>query len=250
MLEELRAEISANFDRFDQNWPTDFDKARLGLQQQKQKFLESYSRIASIQAWRTSLISGSMSEQAEAFFFEFQNDLLISHCLARSGSFRQSLKGLRSAIENFYFCLFYKDHPVELEKWDLGRHRISFSELTNYFETHPLISDCSIPASGIDQLKNEYSTLSKAVHGSARQFRMTRDLNQINLWDGNAISASQWASREKAVIGAANLILLGLYRSSLQGTKQVGLRSVVSLMFPNQKKTAIKSELGVSLTSI
>ena len=109
-----------------------------------------------------------MNPESEAFFFEAQNDLLVSHCLSRCGYFRQALKTLRSAIDNFYFAIYYKDYPIELEKWLLGNHKLSFSELQSYFESHPLIIDSKIELTGLDLLKVEYSTLSKAVHGSAK----------------------------------------------------------------------------------
>ena len=43
-----------------------------------------------------TMVRVSSLDDSLAFFFEAQNDLLVSHCLAREGSFRQALKALPS----------------------------------------------------------------------------------------------------------------------------------------------------------
>ena len=55
-----------------------------------------------------------MTADSLAFFLEAQNDALVSHVFGNLGSWRSALKALRSCIENVAFCLYYKDHPVEL----------------------------------------------------------------------------------------------------------------------------------------
>ena len=98
-------------------------------------YLNSY-RIASLQAWRTHLES-RITEGSLAFFLEAQNDALTSHVFASLGSWRSALKALRSCIDNVLFCVYYKDHSVELDLWHSGKHKPSFNELFNYMENHP-----------------------------------------------------------------------------------------------------------------
>jgi hypothetical protein len=133
MASLLRAEIEENFTAFEAQWPKEQVAATTAIASARSKFIASFVRISSIQAWRVTLLRDVLDEDSEAFFFEAQNDLLVSHCLARSGSFRQALKALRSAIDNVLFTLYYKDHPVELRKWELSQHKLSFTELHNYF---------------------------------------------------------------------------------------------------------------------
>ena len=182
-------------------------------------------------------------------FFEAQNDLLMSHCLASCGSFRQALKSLRAAIENVLFFLYYKDHPIELEKWGHGRHRITHSELQSYFESHPKILGKSIALQYLASLKEEYATLSKAVHGSAKTFRMTRNLSDIQLWSTDKKYVSMWATREKSTIVALNFLLVYIFSDLLKGASGRPLRQVLGLTIPKHKHRALKSEVGVNLIS-
>ena len=247
MPSPLAAEIGVNFARFDKEWPKDLTAARDVLAGSEKTFKESYIRITSIQAWRTAVVLTKIDEGSTAFFFEAQNDFLVSHCMARCGSFRQALKALRSAMENIYFSMYYMDHRVELLKWEHGQHKIGFTELNTYFENHPLIQSHGIQKTGLASLKAEYATLSKAVHGSAKAFRMTQNLVDIKLWGNDAASAGMWAAREKAVILAVNQLLLHLFQSYLVGTKYLGLRETIGLIIPKTQHAYFKSNLKISI---
>ena len=247
MSSALNDELEENFKLFESQWPKDFGAAFTALSTSKKYFISSYVRISSIQAWRTTIMLEAMDDDSLAFFFEAQNDFLISHCLARSGSFRQALKSLRSAIENILFALYYKDHPVELTKWVLGQHKLGFTEMIKYFEGHPLLQKLSPSESGLDVLKTEYGTLSRAVHGSAKEFRMTQNLTDIQLWSTATPSVGKWASREKAVITAFNLLLLQMFQSQLTGSQRLNLREVLGLIIPKNRHASIKSKLKITL---
>src|SRR5688572_7249996 len=97
-LAVLRGELKSNFKEFRSQWRSELRGVAKKHQADAKLFADSYVRIASIQAWRTAVIVEHMDEDAQAFFFEAQNDLLISHCLANCGSFRQALKSLRSFV--------------------------------------------------------------------------------------------------------------------------------------------------------
>lgn len=247
MTKELRDEISRNFLTFEQTWPSELTDAQARLAPAQRHFEQSYVNICTIQAWRTAVVLPHMPEGASAFFFEAQNDLLISHCLARCGSFRQALKALRGAIENVYFSLFYKDHPVEMQKWEDGRHKPGFTELTSYFEGHPSNFGHQLPLQCIGALKDEYATLSKAVHGSAKAFRMTRDLQDVRLWSADVPSVGKWATREKATIASLNILLCYLFSDHLKGTTNRALRETIGLVFSASQKRKIKEDLGINI---
>lgn len=243
----LLAEIEENFKTFEAQWPAEQVAATGAITPARKKFIASFVRISSIQAWRVTLLRDVLDEDSEAFFFEAQNDLLVSHCLARSGSFRQALKALRSAIDNVLFTLYYKDHPVELRKWELGQHKLSFTELYNYFNGHPALAGVSGSQSGLDVLKTEFSTLSKAVHGSAKQFRMTNKLDEICLWDADISLVGMWEAREKAVILAINYLLAHMYRSQLTAAQRMGLRQAMGLVVPKARYAYFKATLKITL---
>jgi len=247
MASSLQAEVISNFEIFKEQWPTELSTAQTKLSTQVKTFELSYIRISSIQAWRTSIIFSALSEEAEAFFFEAQNDFLVSHCLASCGSFRQGLKAIRGAIENVFFSLYYMDHPVELVRWTEGRHKLGFTEMCTYLENHPLIYGQKLALTAIGVIKDEYSTLSKAVHGSAKVFRMTKNLTEINLWGDDAAHVGKWATRERLVIVNLNVILLHLFRNHLLGAKHRGLRESIGMVFPKSLHTQIKSNLSINL---
>jgi hypothetical protein len=247
MSAKLREELEFNFEQFEQQWPKELGDAQAALVASRKHFIQSYVAISSVQAWRSAVILGNVSEGAEAFFFEAQNDLLISHCLSRCGSFRQALKALRGAIENIYFSLYYKDHSVELKKWEAGRYRVSFSELTSYFESHPALCEHELALQGVASLKEEYATLSKAVHGSAVAFRMTQNLHEIRLWGGDQGSVGKWATRERHVVTSVNLIMAHLFADKLQGASNRNLRQMVGLVTSKAHQKVLKEKLKITI---
>jgi len=250
MASALSEEISNNFKAFDKQWPKDLSAARAALgTPAAAHYAASYLRITSIQAWRASIITSKLDEGSSAFFFEAQNDLLVSHCMAQCGSFRQALKSLRAAIENFYFSMYYKDHSIELQKWELGQHKLGFTELNSYFESHPLVAEHGTENTGLSSIKTEYSTLSKAVHGSAKSFRMTQNLVDIKLWSDDVAGVGKWAARERAVINGMNQLLLHLFKDDLQGARQLGLRELIGHVLPKTKHAHYKASLKITIPS-
>src|SRR5215213_4616852 len=119
----IRLEIEANFERFTQSWKSDLPRVMASLDTHSATFLESYSRLVSMNAWRSNILEDRISTGSLEFFAEALNDALVSHVFARIGSWRSALISLRSCIENTCYCLFYKDHPVELRLWEGGTHR-------------------------------------------------------------------------------------------------------------------------------
>ena len=246
-MAQLPKEIEARFDDFSAQWKVEHEKVIAELAAYRTGYLQSYSRIVSLNAWRESLLSTQISADALAFFLEAQNDALVSHVFAGMGSWRSALKSLRSCIENVGFCLFYKDHPVELELWHHGQHRLEFSALFDYLSRHPQVASINRQCSGLDVLRKEYGVLSRAVHGSAT-FRMTAGQQSTALWESSKANLSRWAIRESATLAGLNLLLLVMFRDHLQGARLPSLRDVISLAVPASKYALVKQQLGVSLS--
>jgi hypothetical protein len=144
------------------------------------------------------------------------------------------------------FCLFFKDHPVELELWLLGKYKPSFNETKEYISRHPRFLGLQPSETGIDSLGTEYGTLSRAVHGGA-SFRMTVKGDETLLWSSERASLGGWASRESSAVTAANLVLLTMFRQNLQGAAMPLLRKAISLAIPAGRHAMIKKSLGVTL---
>lgn len=240
-------EIDNNFSIFFDEIETKLFKVIKELNTNRDDFSASYRRLVSMQAWRTELLeNGNIATGAE-FFREAQNDALVSHALARQGAWRVSLMALRSCIENTLFCLFYNDHPVELDLWRAGEHRLGFSETINYLSNHPKFRDLPETFTGISGLKSEYSTLSKAVHASSKLFRVTKkgEIEGLNIATKQDLGG--WKTREKSCLVNINLILLTFFREDLHGAANINLRKAVSLVIGSSKHEEIYKKLGIKL---
>jgi hypothetical protein len=246
-----KREIETNFDQFTSSWKSDLPTVISTLDSQRSDFLQSYSRLVSLNAWRANILETEVSTEGVEFFAEALNDALVSHVYARLGSWRSALMSLRSCIENVCYCLFYKDHAVELRLWETGRHRPGFSEIHTYLTQHPDVQPLhDSPVTGLALIKREYGTLSRAVHASAKSFRMTPDSSTTLLWKANAVSLAQWKSREQQTLCGLNLLLTTIFRALLQGAQQQSIRRVLTLVIPPSLHARVKSELNVRILSI
>ncbi|WP_446904694.1 hypothetical protein [Burkholderia sp. YIM B11467] len=249
-MNNLRAEIELNFDHFFQNLPSEVSAVTKALSNEKGRFLDSYFRLVTLQAWRTNLIDVISDSAANEFFKEAQNDALVSHSLARQGSWRVALICLRSCIENVLFGLYYLDHPVELVQWHSGGHLLGFTETIAYLAKHPSLSGVAESITGIDVIKSEYATLSKAVHGSAVHFRMTKGgvvqgLNIDSLPDLGA-----WLTRERQTLVGLNLLLVAFFHKHLGGAAHPNVRKVLGFTIPAAKHAEIKKQFGVLIRAL
>ncbi|WP_285351943.1 hypothetical protein [Pseudomonas sp. ME-P-057] len=246
-MEQFKLEVLANFERTFVATRVGIETTLQELEAHKEKYASSYHRLVSLQAWRSELLSDLLSSDSEEFFREAHNDALMSHALARQGAWRVALMSLRSLIENTLFGLYYCDHPVELKQWIDGEHRLGFSETASYLLRHPKLKNLDSSITGLEALKSEYATLSKAVHGSAKAFRMSRDgvVSGLNLNSPTDLGA--WSTREKSTVTALNLLLMCFFAEHLRGAALPNLRKSISLAVPATKHAAIKAALHITL---
>ena len=245
-MTDLVSEIDGNFEAFRSAWPLAIT-ANLKALESRAVYKESYRRIASFQAMKAYVVQPNVAPSAAAFFVEAQNDILLSHVQASIGSWRISLQSLRAAIENVCACLYFKDHPVELDLWSSGDLRLSFSSMTKYFEGHPSLK--SLPSEIVfDLLKGEYATLSKAVHGSAVNFWMTKEEKSISLWTVDVARSGMWAAREKNVLRGLVLLTAALFKDELTGTKASNVRDTMSLLLTADQKAKLDAHLSIKVS--
>ncbi len=240
-------EVDNNFNVFFQETESNIVSVFEEMNKEKEHFKMSYRRLVSFQAWNSELINKIASDGTQGFFIESQNDVLMSHALARQGAWRVALMSLRSCIENTLFGLYYLDHPVELELWELGRHRLGFTEVLNYLSDHPKFINLPPKIIGIGALKTEYATLSKAVHGSSKLFRVTREGEIKGLNVVSHPDFGSWKCRERLTVTSLNMVLLTFFRDNLIGTSNPNLRKAISLSIPESWFSDIKTTYKVSL---
>lgn len=247
-MKTLSDELELNFASFNTNLKTKLSDSFIALENNNNLFTESYKRISSLESWRAYILESKLSNAALNFFIECQNDALVSHSLAKIGSWRPALQSLRSAIENTLYCLYYKDHPVEYELWEMGKHQTPVSEYVNYISKHPAFIQTDENISGLALLRREYSNLSKAVHSSSINIRMTH-MNQhfpaIMLPDLPKLN--RWLTRELRVIQIINFMLITMYHKDLEGAKLRNLRKSISISIPKTFHERIHSQFGVRL---
>jgi hypothetical protein len=244
----LKDEIETNYRAFFSDWTTQAAKNWAKLSNQPH-YAESYRRLCCLQTIKNELVIPNFSEASAAFFFEGHNDALTSHVSASLGAWRSALQALRSCLENTVCSIYYKDHPVELELWTSGKFRIGFSELEKYLTQHPRLGSLDPAVSGLQTIGEEYATLSKAVHASAQNFRMTDAARSVLLWSDDVPRVGMWACREQKVLEGISLLMTALYSEQLQGTKLTSLRSMLFFTIPPKKRKDVKSCLGVSISS-
>ncbi len=249
-MEDFLEEVDSNFNVFFESAINNVEQVSDSLSDKKDDFNNSYRRIVSLQAWQSEVVEKYITSNAAEFFREAQNDALMSHLLSRQGAWRVSLMSLRACIENILYGLYYCDHAVELEQWESGDHRLGFSEVTSYLSRHPKFKEYSGSLTGIEGLKNEYATLSKAVHGSSRLFRMTKGGNIEGLNVYSEADFGAWLCREKNVISCLNRILVVFFKDHLQGAACINLKKALSLAIPRSKHQEITDSFGVRLRAI
>ena len=211
------------------------------------KLDDAYARLTTLQAWRSYVLESHLPPASLGFYSEAQNDGLTSIVLVAGGLWRPAMKSLRSLLENVLHCLYYMDHPVEYRHWESGKHRPSFQKLFEYFDAHPDITGLPESLKPIPDIKKHYGLLSDIVHASAREVRMTDDINQTNIWKTTSASLGQWSTMQKNIVREANLLILTLLKAHLQGAANKGLREALALSIPSGKDTAIRANLGVRI---
>lgn len=211
------------------------------------KLLESYARVAVLNAVKVDLVDAYFSKEAAHFFFEAHNDALLSHVNASFGSWRPALQSLRSCMENTMAAIYYKDHPVELEKWKYGDFTIQPRDLREYISEHPKLRALSSEIDLKNQLNKEYATLSKAVHGSNSLFRMTSIDGKTNIAAPNAADLGKWSTRERSTINICTVMLVGVLSDHLDGAKLSGLRDILGIALSKDSRAALKKHLNVNV---
>lgn len=248
-MNTIKKEIESNFAEFKSELKHIYDTSSDQLTVHNNLYLQSYERIVSFQAWKAYVLEDITVDDSLNFFIEAQNDALLSHCLARIGSWRLALMALRSALENTLFYLYYKDHNVELSLWQLGKHNMHIADYETYIERHPKFVKIDAKTSGIEILKKEYNILSKAVHASSVKFRMTDEDYFPALTLPDLPHLNQWIAREKETLKLINQLMITMFNDHIQGAKLQNLRKTISLTIPKCLHLDIKKELDVRLYS-
>lgn len=242
----ISTEIDNNYNKFYADWTDQCPKNWSALGKQK-CFLESYRRLCCLGALKRDIVVPHISTGSAAFMLEAHNDALTSHVMANIGAWRVALQALRSCIENSLCCLYYKDHPVELELWTQKKFRITFSDLHKYFASHPGLRGISNSANGLDQIHEEYATLSLAVHGSNINFRMTDSISEVLLWDSTPFRTGKWATRERKVLEGVALLIGYLFRAQLEGARQPQVRALMAYVVGPSKRGPLKSTAKIHI---
>lgn len=245
-MSQLENEIDANHENFFKGWTAQASKNWKSLAK-SDTYKESYRRLCALQALKAHIVAHHYSKGSAAFFFEAHNDSLVSHVSASIGSWRTALQALRSCVENVLSAIYYNDHPIELELWQTGKFQISFFDLMRYAEKHPRLSDFNVQLTGLPSLQNEYTTLSKAVHASAANFRMTDSASSVLLWSDDTVKLSMWATRERKVVGDVCLLMICMHSGLLQGTALTPLRTMLHFAISPANRKRLKQSANVNI---
>lgn len=243
---KVRDEVKANYEAYLTTFSTAITK-NIATFKGDAKLVESYARVAVVNAIKVELVDTHFSNDAAHFFFEAHNDALLSHVNASFGSWRPALQALRSYMENTMSAIYYKDHPVELEKWKTGSFKIQPKDLRDYISDHPRITKVSSTIDLKNLLDKEYATLSKAVHGSSSLFRMTSSDGKTNIAAPNVADLGKWSTRESSVINLCTVMMLCILGDHLDGAKQSSLRDILGVALSANSRAALKKHLKINI---
>lgn len=243
----LETEIDFNGQKFADRWSAEIVENITALREDE-NLVKSYRRITAIQAIKLSLLKEYSTGSAE-FFYEAHNDIITSHVCASFGAWRTSLQILRSAIENTLCAIYFRDHPIELERWGRGEYRAGFQELCKYCETHPKLMEPDKRLKVVEGLKKEYATLSKAVHSSAKNFRMSDAAGKILIWSTEKAKLGMWATRHEHVVQNIVLLISMLESQQLTGAMNSPVRSQLFYAISASKRKALKEVLGITVSA-
>jgi hypothetical protein len=221
--------------------------ANITIFKANEKLVESYARIAAINALKVDVVEPQFPKGAAHFFFEAHNDALLSHVNASFGSWRPALQALRSFMENTMASIYYLDHPIEFAKWETGDFQISPKEMREYIAEHPklakLVKDLDLKAA----LDKEYGTLSKAVHASNSLFRMTTGDGKTNIANPCTADLGKWSTRERTAVDICITTLVGVLSDYLDGAKMQNLRTALGIAIQSKSRAALKKHMNVSI---
>ena len=249
-MSKIEDELTQSFRSYKEQLKSKIDDSFINAENFEEYLFYNYLRQTSLEVWRSYILDTELDQGSHSFFVEAQNDCLLSHFFAWIGSWRPSLIGLRSAMENIFHSLYFKDHQVELKKWESGSFKISMNELINYIKDHPDIKDYPSTLNCSSEISKEYDKLSKAVHASAVSFRMTDfQTNFPSLMYQDSIHYNQWQSREKSFFKIINMILILFYKEHLQGSKLPELRQILYYCLPSHFYDPLLSHLNIRIIS-
>ncbi|WP_306257380.1 hypothetical protein [Pararhizobium sp. IMCC21322] len=245
-MTSISVALQANYAAFSEQLPIDL-QINAGVFRGKKSLVESYARIASLNALKIDLIEPNFPKGAAQFFFEAHNDALLSHVNACFGSWRPALQSLRSFMENSLAAIYYLDHPVEFSKWEKDTFRITPKELREYASCHPKALDICNELGLKVALDTEYATLSKAVHGSNSLFRMTSANGKTNIAQASIPELGKWSARERATVDICVTLMIAVLHEHLDGAKMSGLRTSLSVSLRQNSRKALKEHLGITI---
>lgn len=242
----IEKELRANLEAFSADWHKQAQKNWSKLSSEE-AFFESYARLAAFSALKQDVLIPSILVESAAFIIEAHNDALTSHVLAGTGAWRASLKSLRSCIENCLAGLYYADHPIEYRLWSAGKFKTTAAGMFDYFANHPDLTDTTTQQCGLDQLITEYATLSRAVHGSSANFRMTDAASEVLLWSDDKARLGMWSTREHKTLGALCCLICFIFRTRLTGTQNSNVRNVLRYALSSTHRKNLKAIAKITI---
>ena len=245
----LAEELKVASSQFLLDWQTELGRIVQVMSTNETVVQSSYMRMASLQAWKTEFFEATMPMHALAFYVEAQNDAVLSQVLAMQGLCRSSLQAMRSCVENVYGMIYYQDHPIELEQWMQGKHRMDRSEYSSYIKKHPRLQGKLVEDCGVVALDNLYILLNHAVHASSVGFRMAMNPPSLTIAVDDHVRFKKWNTSHSHLISEINMLLLSIYGNKIAGAAKLGLKRAIYLSLSPRQRTISHRVHGVVLPS-
>lgn len=194
-------------------------------------FFDCYVRTLFFKNWKigfNTLEFNSLDELYE----ELHQDVNSSYYLSTIGLYRTSNMHLRSMIELALQGIYFYEHPVELEKWRLGKFVIKHDKLKDYIKDHPRFIDKTLNQEVsllLEQISKEWKSYSKHIHAESLDYFQTQKESEINKEFVNS-EFGKWKTNYLKIIDKVNKLYILFYNQEFK-------------RFPSNNKALIKLDL-------
>ena len=165
MVQSLtQAAVETDFDQIWAHYSTDF-ATRLEEPDRAKTLLRTIHRFGIVASILCKSIPAQRSEHKRVFLKEFSSDAIHLMHTIMVGDIRAGHFYLRSAVENLWRHIYFKDHPVEYRWLESDpKYYISVEELRQYCARTDEMHDRM--GQPLQRIANGYRKLSRFVHSS------------------------------------------------------------------------------------
>ncbi|MGE6648475.1 hypothetical protein ACQKE0_04280 [Shewanella colwelliana] len=195
-------------------------------------FYDCYVRTLFFKNWKSGFNSIGFNCLDE-IYEELHQDVNSSYYLSSIGLYRTSNMHIRSMIELALQGIYFYEHPVELQKWRLGKFIIKHDKLKDYLKEHPRFIEKAVNSEVsllVEQISKEWKSYSKHIHAESLDYFQTQKKSEVNK-EFVKSEFSKWKTNYLKTLDKINKLYILFYKDEFR-------------RFPSNNKSLLKLELS------